>query len=98
VLVVDDAGAGGFNEGVGGERDDLLARGHDLADGGFVELEGAVDEALLKRRQDAHAAGGGGDELELFGRVDGGFLGHGDLEEMQDDAGGVLQQMDRRDG
>jgi hypothetical protein len=71
VLVVDDRGAGGLDEHVAGERDDFLARGHDLADGDFVHFEGAVDEALLKRGQDAHAAGGGGDELELLRRMDG---------------------------
>ena len=70
VLLVDDAGAGVLDEHVGGEREDSLARGHDFAGGDFVEFEGAVDERLLKLGEHAHAAGGGGDELEFFGRVD----------------------------
>ena len=63
VLAVNDLGAGFFNEQVGGQGEDFLAGRHDLADGDIVQLEGAVDEGLLKFGQDAHAAGGGGDEL-----------------------------------
>jgi len=69
VLVIDDAGTGGFNEHVGGERDDFLAGGHNFADRGFVEFQGAMDESLLKWWQNAHAAGGCCDELEFFRRV-----------------------------
>ena len=73
VLLFDDAGAGVFDGHVGGEGEDFAAGGHDLADGDVVELDGAVDDLFLKGGQQAHAAGGGGDELELFGRVDGAF-------------------------
>ena len=73
VLLFDDAGAGLLDGHVGGEGEDLAARGHDLADGDVVELDGAVDDLFLKDGEQAHAAGGGGDELELFGRVDGAF-------------------------
>ena len=48
---------------VGGEREDLAAGRHDLADGDVVELDGAVDDLFLKDGEQAHAAGGGGDEF-----------------------------------
>ena len=75
VLVFDDLGAGFLKEHVGGQGEDFLARGHDFADGDVVQFQGAVDEGLLEAGQEADAAGGGGDELELVGGVDGGALG-----------------------
>ena len=85
VLLVDDAGAGFLDEHVGGEREDALARDHDLAGGDLVELDGAVDDGFLIFGEHAHAAGGGGDELELFGGVDSAFLGHWGAEELQNE-------------
>ena len=74
-----------------GKREDPLARGHDFADGNIVELDGAVDERLLKAGEQAQAAGGGSDELEFFRRVDGGPLGHGNVETAQNDGGRSFQ-------
>ncbi len=48
---------------VGGEREDFAAGSHDLADGDMVELDGAVDDLFLEDWEEAHAAGGGGDEF-----------------------------------
>ena len=90
----DDLGAGFFKQHVGGQREDLLARGHDLADGNVVKFEGAVDERFLKLGQQAHAAGGGGDELELVGGVDSGALGEGDIEAAQNGGCRYLEQAD----
>ena len=45
-----------------------------------------MNEGLLKLGQKSHAAGGGGDELELFRRVDGGALGELDVKSTEDDA------------
>ena len=67
--VLEDLGGGGFDGEVGRQGKDLLARGHDLADGHILEFEGAVDERFLKGGQDAEAASGGGDELEFLGGV-----------------------------
>ena len=94
VLLFDDAGAGLLDGHVGGEGEDLAAGGHDLADGDVVELDGAVDDLFLKDRQQAHAAGGGGDELELFGRVDGAFAAEGSAEEAEDEGRGAVHQPD----
>ena len=69
-----------------------MARGHDLPDGDFIQLEGSVDQGLLKLGQQAHAAGGGGDELELLRGVDGGAIGHGDIESEEDDGGRSLEE------
>ncbi len=94
MLMINDAGAGGLDEGVAGEGDDFLTRGHDFAHGDLVHFEGAVNEAFLKGWEDAHAAGGGGDELQFFGGVDGGFVGHRDLEEVEDESCGALEEFD----
>ena len=88
VLLLDDAGAGLLDGHVGGEREDLAARSHDLADGDVVQLDGAMDDLFLEGRQQAHAAGGGGDELELLGRVDGALAAERRAEEPQDEGGG----------
>ena len=95
-LAFNDAGAGIFHKHVGGQREDLLARGHDLANGNFVQLQGAVNERLLEFGQQAHAAGGGGDELQFFRRMDGGALRHLDVEAAQDDGGRALEEAHRR--
>ncbi len=79
---------------VGGQGKDLLARGHDLADGHILQFEGAVDEGLLEGGQNAEAAGGGGDELEFLGGVDLGALGEGNIEAAEDDGGGILEEAD----
>ena len=94
VLMVNEAGAGGFNERVAGQGDDLLTRGHDFAYGDLVDFEGAVDDTLLKGRQDAVAPGGRGEEFELFRGVDGDFASHGHAEEAEHEARGGLQQVD----
>ncbi len=94
VLLLDDAGAGAFDGHVGGEREDLAARRHDLADGDVVEFDGAVDDLFLEGGKQAHAAGGRGDELELFGRVHGAFAGERRAEETQDEGGGAVHQAD----
>ena len=94
VLLLDDAGAGVFDGHVGGEREDLAARGHDFAHGDVVELDGAMDDLFLKGGQQAHAARGGGDELQLFGRVHGAFAAEGRAEETEDDGGGAVHQAD----
>ena len=53
-----------------------------------------MDEGFLKRRQKAHAAGGGGDKLELVGGVDDGALGHGDVKPVQNGGGRGLEKPD----
>ena len=93
VLLLDDAGGGLLERHVGGEGEDLAARRHDLADGDVVELDGAVDDLFLKDREQAHAAGGGGDEFELFGGVDSAFAAQWGAEESEDDGGGGVQQL-----
>ena len=45
-----------------------------------------------KDGQQAHAAGGGGDELELFGRVDGALAAERGAEEAQDERGGAVHE------
>ncbi len=89
---LDDLGGGGFDGQIGRQGKDLLAWGHDLADGHIFQFEGAVDEGLLEGGQDAEAAGGGGDELELLGGVDLGALGEGNVEAAQDDGGGDFEE------
>ena len=59
----------------------------------MVELDGAMDDLFLKDGEQAHAAGGGGDEFELFGRVDGAFAAQRSAEESEDDGGGDVQQL-----
>ena len=98
VHLADDLGAGRFDGQVRGQGKNLLARGHDLADGHLVQFQGAVDERLLKAGQDAHAAGGGGDQLQLLGRVDLSALGHGNVKAAKDGRGRTLQQAHRRPG
>ena len=93
VLLLDDAGGGLLERHVGGEGEDLAARGHDLADGDVIELDGPMDDLFLKDREQAHAAGGGGNELELFGGVDGSFAAQWGAEETEDDRGGGVQQL-----
>src|ERR1035437_994239 len=85
--VLDDLCGGRFDGQDGGQGKDLLARGHDLADGHVFQFEGAVDECLLETGENAEAAGGGGDELELLRRVDLGALGEGNAEAAQDEGG-----------
>ncbi len=93
VLLFDDAGAGLLDGHVGGEGEDLAARGHDLADGDVVELDGAMDDLFLEDGEQAHAAGGGGDELEFFGGVDRAFAAERGAEEAEDDACGDVHQL-----
>ncbi len=64
----------------------------------MVELDGAVDDLLLKDGQQAHAAGGGGDELELLGRVDGALAAQRGAEEAEDQRGGAVHHLDRGAG
>jgi hypothetical protein len=92
VEALDDLGAGRFDGQIRRQGKNLLARGHDLADGHIIQFEGAVNERLLKAGQYAHAAGGGGDQLEFLGRVDLGALGHGNVEAAQDDGGRALEE------
>ena len=92
--VLDDLGGGRFDGQVGGQGKDLLAGGHDLADGHVFELEDAVDEGLLELGQNAEATGGGGDELELLRRVDLGTLGEGNVETAEDEGGRILEEAD----
>src|ERR1035437_5496989 len=92
--VLDDLCGGRFDGQDGGQGKDLLARGHDLADGHVFQFEGAVDECLLETGENAEAAGGGGDELELLRRVDLGALGEGNVEAAQDEGGGVFKEAD----
>ena len=94
MLLLDDAGAGALDGHVGGEGEDLAAGRHDLADGDVVELDGAVDDLFLEGGKEAHAAGGGGDELEFFGRVDGAFAAEGSAEEAEDERGGAVHEAD----
>ena len=96
VLLLDDARAGLLDGHVGGEREDLAARSHDLADGDVVQLDGAMDDLFLEDGQQAHAAGRGGDELELLGRVDGALAAERCAKEAQDQRGGVVHQPHRR--
>ncbi len=98
VLLFDDAGAGLFDGEVGGEREDLAARRHDLADGDVVQLDGAMDDLFLKDGQETHAAGSGGDELDLFGRVDGAFAVQRRAEEFEHEGGGAVHQLHSRAG
>jgi len=51
-----------------------------------------VDEGFLKLGEEPHAAGSGGDELELFRGVHLGALGHGNVEPTQNDGGGAFKQ------
>jgi len=92
VLEIDDARGCLFYRHVCGQRENLLTRRHDLADGYVVELKGAMDEGFLKTRQDACAAGGGGNELELFGRMSAGALGELDIEAAEGDTGGTAEE------
>ena len=52
-------------------------------DGHVVQFQRAMDERLLKLGQNAHAARGGGDQLQFLRRVDRGPVGHGDIEAAQ---------------
>ena len=98
VLLFDDARAGLLDGHVGGQREDLAARRHDLANGDVVQLDGAMDDLFLEDRQQAHAARGGGDELELLGRVDGALAAERCAEEAQDQVAAERSSARRRDG
>ncbi len=94
VLLLDNAGAGAFDGQACGEGKDLAARGHDFADGDVVEFDCAMDDFLLKWREKAHAAGGGGDEFEFLRRVHGAFAAERRSEETQDQGSRVIHQAD----
>ena len=98
VHFLDNAGAGIFDQHIGGEREDALARGHDLAGDDVVHLDGAVDERLLVFGQHAGAARSRGHELELFGGVDGALVGERRVKETQDQPGGAVEQADEWTG
>ncbi len=87
--------AGVLKQRVRWQREDLLARRHDLANRHIVQLERAVNERLLKRRQQAEAARGRSNELELLSGVDGSALGHGNIKAAQDDRSRDAQQTNR---
>ena len=61
VLLLNDAGGGLLERHIGWEREDVAARGHNLADGDVVELDGAMDDLFLKDGEKSHAARGRGD-------------------------------------
>ncbi len=92
VLLLDDAGAGALDGQVGGEREDFAAGGHYLAHGDVVQLDGAVDDLFLEGGKQAHAAGRGSDQLELFRRVDGALAVQRSVEETQHMRGGDVHQ------
>ena len=96
VLLLDDARAGPLDGQVGGEGEDLAARSHDLAHSDVVQLDGAVDDLFLERGKQAHAAGRGGDQLELLGRVDGALAMQRRVEETQHAGSGTVHQADGR--
>ncbi len=57
-----------------------------------LSLDGAMDEGFLKFGKHAGAAGGGGHELQLFGRVDGAFVRERRVEEMQHGLRGAVHE------
>ena len=63
VLLLNDAGGGLLQRHVDGEREDLAARRHDLANCDVVEFDSAMNNLFLKDGKQAHAAGSGGDEF-----------------------------------
>ena len=73
VLLLDDTRAGGLQRQVSGEREDLTSRRHDLAGCDLAKLERAVDHLFLNGRQQAHATGRGGHQLQFVRRVRGGL-------------------------
>ena len=92
-----DFGACFLKQHVGGQREDLLARGHDLADGHVVEFERAVDQRFLELGQQSHAARGGSDQFELVGGMDSGPLGERNIEAAQNGGRGNLAAGGPRD-
>ena len=56
----------------------------------FVQLKRTVDDDLLKRRQNSHAPGGSGNQLEFLSRVNsGGPLGQRNVERPQNGSRGA---------
>jgi hypothetical protein len=94
VLLIDDAGAGVFDQHVEGEGKDALARGHDFARGNLVDFDGAVNEGFLILGKHSSSARSGGHELELFGRVDGGFMRKRRTEGAQNKPRGAVHEAD----
>ena len=94
VLFFDDTRAGLLDGHIRGQREDLAAGSHDLANDDVVELDGAVDDLLLKDGEKPHATGSSGDELELFGRVDAAFAAERSTEEPEDEGGRRVHEPD----
>ena len=59
----------------------------------MIELDGAMNDLFLKDGKQAHAAGGGGDELEFFRRVDRAFAAQRSAEESEDERRGDVHQL-----
>ena len=83
--MLDDLRAGFFDRHVGGQRKDSLARGHDLANRNVVEFDCAMNERFLKAREETEPPRSRCDQLEFFGRVNGGALGHRNIEAAKND-------------
>ncbi len=95
VLFFHDARAGLLDEHICGQREDLAARGHDLANDDVVQLDGAMDDLLLKYGEKSHTTGGCGDELQLFRRVHCAFATERSTEDSKDDGCGGVHQPDQ---
>jgi len=96
VLLLHDTSGGLLDQHVCGEGEDLAARGHDLANGDVVELDGAVDDLLLKDGEEAHAARSCSDELQLLRGVDRALATQRRAEEFEDKRGGAVHQLHDR--
>ena len=70
MLFLDDARQRLFQGHVGRQGKNPGTRDHDLAHGDFAQFERALDHLFLELGNDAEAAGGGHDQLQLLRRMD----------------------------
>src|SRR6202043_1617823 len=71
VLPLDNASQSLVEQQVGGQRKNIRARDHNLADGDAVEFDGAVDHFFLELGNLAELPAGGHDELQFIWGVNG---------------------------
>ena len=69
MLVFDHGGEHIVEGGLDGDRDDIVARHHDFADGEFAQVQHAVDHVFLGFRQISQAAAGGDNQFQFLRRV-----------------------------
>ena len=94
ILLLHDAGIRFLHQQVSREREDPAPRGHHLARHHLVQLDGAMDDLLLKGRQQTHPPGCGRNQLQLLWRMHRRLLVHWRVEGPQNRPRGMIHKTD----